>query len=244
MGRNSTITKKKRLDELVGLLKSKESWISTDLSQELGVTLRTLMRDLKDLKEMGIPIESDRGRGGGIRINRYYGLGRIDFNYSEIIDLLLALSTIEKMESPLFLQDLKSIKNKIIRAFPDGQRSVVNELRKRILIGDEASDIARSTYIKPKKKIVAALHEAFFERKQVKITYISERKEKTTRIIEPELMLLNWPIWYIVGWDRLRDDVRNFRVDRIMSCKVVEQNFKPLKHSDYGDYLHEFFKIL
>ena len=242
MGRNSSVSKKKRLDELLGLLKAKDYWITSELSEELGVTQRTLMRDLSDLKELGIPIESERGRGGGIRINRLYGLGRVDFNYSEIIDLILALSTIERMNSPIFLQDLKSVKNKIIRAFPDSQKSRVNELRKRIYIGDEASQVVRDTYNKPNKKVVEALHTSFFERKQIEIVYKNERGERAKRIIEPEIMLLNWPIWYIFGWDHLRDDVRNFRIDRIHSCKVLDERFKALPKSKYAEFIDKFFK--
>jgi predicted DNA-binding transcriptional regulator YafY len=244
MGRINHVSKKKRLDELLGLLKAKESWTSNELSKELNVTLRTLMRDLKDLRELGIPIESDRGRGGGVRINHNYGLGRVDFNYTEIIDLILALSTIEKLNSPLFLQDLKTIKNKIIRAFPESQRSIVNELRKRILIGDEASSIVLDNYVAPKKRIIEPLHKAFFERKQIEIVYISEKKEKTKRIIEPELILLNWPCWYVLGWDHLRDDVRNFRIDRITSCKIINTSFSPLKKKEYGNFLDDFFKSI
>jgi len=244
MGRSSAISKKRRLDELIGILKSRDIWTSAELSEKLGVTLRTLMRDLNDLREMGIPIESERGRGGGVRINRHYGLGRIDFNYTEIIDLILALSTIEKLKSPIFLQNLTSIKNKILRAFPSSQKTIVDKLRKRILIGDEASIISRSSYIKPKKSVLSPVHLAFFECRKLEITYTSEKQETTIRVIEPGLMLLNWPIWYIVGWDSLRDDIRNFRVDRIGKCRILEENFTPLRQSQYGDFLEEFFSAI
>lgn len=244
MPKTNAITKIKRLDQLVGLLKSKEIWTTHELSSHLEVSQRTLMRDLRDLKETGIPIETDRGRGGGVRINKHYGIGRINFNYGEIIDLILALSTIEKLRSPLFLNDLKSIKNKIAAAFPESQKQQVNEIRKRILIGDEASSQSMESYQRPKSKNIKSLHKSFFERSKLEITYRSEKGEKTKRIIHPELMLLNWPIWYILGWDELRSDVRNFRIDRIISCTLIDESFKPLKRIDYGNFLDSFFKSI
>jgi len=244
MTKTSVLSKRKRLDELLGLLKSKESWISKDLSDELGVSQRTLMRDLNDLIESGVPIESDRGRGGGIRVNRYYGLGRVDFNYQEIIDLILALSTIEKMKSPLFLQDIKSIKNKIVRAFPESQRSMVNGIRKRIYIGDEASGNILKTYEAPTSNKMREVHRAFFERKKLEIKYTNEKGITRKRIIEPEYLLLNWPAWYVLGWDDYREDVRIFRIDRFKSIKLINEEFKLRKKAKYLEFLDEFFTTI
>jgi predicted DNA-binding transcriptional regulator YafY len=122
VGRGSTSGKMARLDQLLGRLKSGDACTAALLAKELGISTRTLMRDLDDLKEQGYPIETDQGRGGGVRLHPRWGIGRLALNYREVIDLLLALSVLEKMRSPLLLENLSSIRNKLFASFPDAQR--------------------------------------------------------------------------------------------------------------------------
>jgi predicted DNA-binding transcriptional regulator YafY len=57
-----------RRNRLIGLLRSEEHWKTSDLRDHLGISQRTLMRELAELRIAGYPIESDRGRGGGVRL--------------------------------------------------------------------------------------------------------------------------------------------------------------------------------
>jgi len=59
-----------RLDALKALLADSDATTAGDLASELGVSVRTVQRDLASLRELGMPIEADRGRGGGIRLER------------------------------------------------------------------------------------------------------------------------------------------------------------------------------
>ena len=68
MGKMNDQSHLERLDELVGLLKSQDSLTIAYVSYKLGVSTRTILRDLNILRTRGIPIETDLGRGGGIRI--------------------------------------------------------------------------------------------------------------------------------------------------------------------------------
>lgn len=244
MGKNDKISVKNKLDQLLGLLKSRDFWTTSDLADELSVSTRTLLRYIKDLREAGVPIESDRGRGGGLSLSPYYGLGRIDLNYMEVIDLVLALTTLEKMQSSLFLQDLKSVKNKILRAFPERQKKEVNELRKRIFVGAEASGYVMDSYNKVSKRILNNIHTGFFEKRCLKIKYCNEKMQETVRVIEPEILLLNWPVWYIVGFDHLRGETRNFRLDRVIQCKLLETGFNLRNQVQIQTYIKRFFQSI
>ncbi len=241
MRKTKFIDRKNRLDRLIGLLKTRDFWTSMELSHALQVSQRTLMRDLSEVIEMGIPIETDRGRGGGIRLNKRYGLSKLELNYKEIIDLILALATIEKLKSPLFLQNMKSIKDKIARSFPEGQRVQVQNLRKRLYIGDNASERILQSYTLPKQAVVNDLHEAFFEQKSLTIKYTSGKGETLERFIEPHYLVLNWPIWYIHAWDHLRDDVRMFRVDRILRTTASTSSFNLHHKSKFKEQVEDFF---
>lgn len=146
MGRGSSDDKLDRLDQLIGKLKAGEAHTASSLAEELGVSLRTMMRDIKTLRDKGYPIDAEKGRGGGVRLYSKWGIGRLTMNYREVIDLLLALSVLEKLNSQLFLNNLESIKNKLHASFPDPQRPKIRKIRSRILIGELAPATVMHNY--------------------------------------------------------------------------------------------------
>src|SRR5688500_8833194 len=102
-----------RLDELLGLLKSRDFATGAELAEEVGVSIRTLRRALEVLRERGVPVEADRGRGGGVRVAGAWSAGRVHLNATEAMDLLLSLTVAEKIRSPLLLQNLQAIRRKL-----------------------------------------------------------------------------------------------------------------------------------
>ena len=124
-----------RLDSLRVLLADRDVTTAGDLAADLGVSLRTVQRDLVTLRDLGMPIESDRGRGGGIRLEPGWSLGRVHLNESEALGMLLSLTIAEKIGSPLLLEDLRSIQRKVSAAFAPGQSRRIRALRRRVLVG-------------------------------------------------------------------------------------------------------------
>lgn len=235
MGKSSFALRKNRLDQLQGMLKSRDFWTADELAERLHVSRRTVTRDLSNLIEAGVPIESDRGRGGGIGIRQNWGLGRVQLNSREILSLLISVATLEGIRAPLLVQDLRSVRNKLYQAFPSDQREAVEKMRKRIRLIRSYEDRSREkdkpakpwTYVKPKDKVLLAVQTAFFESRLLRMRYRSEKGETLERVIEPHFLLVSWPHWYIEAWDHLRSDIRFFRLDRIVSAKVEKQSFKP-----------------
>ena len=217
MGRRATSSQLRRLEELKALLKAREHATAADLSAELGVSLRTLNRDLAMLRDSGVPIESDRGRGGGLRLQRNWSLGRLHLSPEEAIDLLLSVAIAERMNSPLLLQQLAPIKRKIVAAFSEGYQGKIRSLRKRILVGAAASAQVLASFSPPARKSLAGIADAFFNMKCIAIDYIDQNGVVTSRNVEPQFLYLNVPVWYLLAWDRLRAAVRHFRIDRIKS---------------------------
>jgi predicted DNA-binding transcriptional regulator YafY len=224
MGRSSFRTVNQRQHELLGLLRSRETWTSRELASELAVSLRTLMRSLVALQDEGIPIESDRGRGGGVRLDRTWA-GPLKLNYREAIDLLLCISVMEQAGSPLLLRHLRSIKNKLALAFMPPQRKRLLELRRRIWVGGAASPHILATYGACKTDCSERLHEAFFELRCLRIRYLADTGTVSDRLIEPQFLHYWRPIWYVLAWDVEKAAVRSFRVDRIKSAALLDQTF-------------------
>lgn len=215
-----------RLEELTGLLRAGDHHVAADLAARLGVSKRTLMRDLDILRERGYPIETDRGRGGGLRLHRHWGIGRLNLSYREVIDLLLSLAIMERVGSPIFLGSLKAVRNKLSLSFPPEQRGRVQAIRRRILVGDLASARVLESYPEPRIPAAETIYEAFFELRELDIGYADGQGRKTRRTVEPHYLMLNWPVWYLLAWDHLRDDVRCFRLDRISQARSAGASFR------------------
>jgi predicted DNA-binding transcriptional regulator YafY len=213
-----------RLDRLLGLLASHQSWNGPRLATELGVSLRTLRRDMARLVARGVPIEAERGRGGGVRVPARVGLGRLQLDHREAIDLLLALAIGERLRSPLLLASLKGLRQKIGQAFPPEERSRVSRLRRRILHGPPISRRVTESMEAPRPSVLGPIQDGFFEQRTLEVVYRTEH-ERTTRHVEPHYLLLAWPAWYLLVWDHLRGAIRMLRLDRIEAARLTEHTF-------------------
>ncbi|MGL1921301.1 MAG: WYL domain-containing protein [Hyphomicrobiales bacterium] len=237
MENKSTKNRLDRLEVLKARLKSGEAITIEQIARELGVAPRTISRDIQILRGQGLPIDADRGRGGGIRLDRHWGIGRVNFNYNEAVDLLLSLAVAEQSQSPLFMANLQNIRLKVMASFSPDMRFDVQNLKSRILIGQTASAPVLSSYDAANHSVIQKLHQAFLTRNFVQINYLSMAGKRSQRCIEPHYLLLNNPVWYILTWDELRQDIRTFRCDHIEKIQILDRQFKLRPQSDFTDAL-------
>ncbi len=214
-----------RLEQIEALLKSGDCPTTHDLAVELGISQRTLFRDLELLRERGLPIEADKGRGGGIRLQSRWGVGRLKLEYKEAIDLLISLAIAENMRSPLLLANLKPIRRKLIASFSPELRSRVDTLKSRIWIGETASLSVYGSFEDIDSEAMSPINEAFLMNKCIQIEYSDQNDNLSNRTIEPHYLFLSYPVWYIMAWDHLRNAVRTFRLDRIKHAHTLEKSF-------------------
>ncbi|ESP90944.1 MULTISPECIES: helix-turn-helix transcriptional regulator [Pseudoalteromonas] len=223
--RNSTLSRIDRLEAITARLKTDEPTTIGEIAKEMGVSTRTLNRDIEVLKTRGLPIETDAGRGGGIRLDRRWGVGRIKLNYTEAVDLMISLAIAEQMNSPLFMAHLSSVRHKVMASFSPSMKHKVNGIKSRIIIGKSASENVLAHFSAPEKSSVELLHQAFLMQQHIEIKYSDEKGNQTVRVIEPHYLFLSYPVWYVLAWDHLRNDMRIFRCDRIAAIEAREDGF-------------------
>lgn len=220
-----TLTRLERLDRLESWLKSDDMLVLRDAAAELGVSIRTINRDIELLRERGVPVEADRGRGGGVRLNSRWGVGRVAFTYREAIDLLVGIAMSEQTDQDMQMGQSRSIRRKLMASFSHADQSRINKFRDRIRTGASSSVASLSDFKASGEQVGSALKEAFLLTKTANLVYLDGKGQETCRLIEPHFLVLNPPIWYAVCWDHLRQDVRSFRCDRMLRVELQSSTF-------------------
>ena len=217
-----------RLDLLTRVLRDRPGITVGALARELGVSARSVFRDIDHLRERGLPIEADRGRGGGVRLHQSWGLGKVLLSSEEALCTLLSLAISEKLSFPMFATEVTRARRKIVDAFPTAERRRIGPLRERIFVGPPASLRVRGTYRPPVGSVMRRLQVAFVRETIVRADYVKESGERSSRRLEPHAMLITWPAWYLLGFDHLRSEPRTFRFDRFENVELEEHSlFRP-----------------
>lgn len=237
MARTNANDRLKRLELLAVQLKQDELCTVKGLARQHGVSERTITRDLSLMREQGLPIDADRGRGGGVRLDRNWGVGRINLTYPEAVDLLISIAVAEQMNSPMFLASLGTVRRQLVASFSPDKRHKVNQLKSRILVGVTASTFVQTNTATPSNRVVQTLHQGLIDQRTLAIEYKDEGGSTTGRNIEPHYLLLNYPVWYVIAFDHLRDAPRTFRCDRIKTAAQTETRFQLLPKGAFQEAL-------
>ncbi|MBB5514228.1 putative DNA-binding transcriptional regulator YafY [Rubricella aquisinus] len=222
-----TLDRIDRLERLESWLKSDEPLVLHDAARELGVSLRTVHRDLEVLRLRGIPVEADRGRGGGVRLPSSWGIGRVRLTRAETLDLLIGLAIGESAHATMQMGHADAIRRKLLASFSHADQRQIGALRRRIRVGPTASGAMVGTLGSTPQQVSDPLKEAFILGRVLTIRYKDGQAAMTSRQVEPHFLLHNPPIWYAVCWDHLRQQNRTFRCDRMQGATVTEQSFTP-----------------
>jgi predicted DNA-binding transcriptional regulator YafY len=213
-------------DEIHGLLATGEHYTAALLAERLSVSLRTIRRVIARLREDGVHIESDVGRGGGIRLSRRSGLPKLRLHQTEVISLLMALALAESLELPLLGQQLSQLRNKLCLAFDSQERPAISKLRQRILVGNVASGKIQESWRKSKQIDIDLLQSAFFSRNMARFRYTDSAGVSTHRLVEPQYLILTHPAWYLLAFDTEKRNGRTFRIDRINEVEIVDDSIQ------------------
>lgn len=209
-------------DGLLGLLDSRERWTAQALADELGVSLRSVRRGLAQLAEEGVALDSEPGRGGGVRLARRSGVPRMALTQREVLTVLMGLAVAESYGAPLLAAELRSLRRKLGVVLGCADRTVQRQLRERVLLGAAASDTVRASWHMPPGPVLACVQEAFFAQQLLQIRYLDAEGRSSSRCIEAQYLLINAPVWYLLAWDLGKQAPRCFRLDRVTQAQALD----------------------
>jgi len=223
-----------RLLSLILLLQSRASWKSAELAAELNVSERTIFRYMGMLDEIGIPLYSERGPYGGFSLVRGYRLPPLIFSAEEATVLYMGAHLVREVWGQTYEDAVTSVTAKLDNVLPDDLREEVADARQSLVI---LGGLTRRDY-RPWEPMIHTLRQCIANRRCVRLQYRgATRQEETERIVEPYAMMLRWGLWYLVGFCRLRQDLRTFRLDRIQEATALEERCATPRDFSAREYL-------
>ncbi|WP_277815391.1 YafY family protein [Streptomyces sp. PRh5] len=197
---------------LLELLQSNARLTGTELADRLDADVRTVRRYTAHLRELGIPVEAERGRYGGYRLARGYRMPPLVLTNDEALAVVLGLLAAEHLGMGTAAPASAGALAKIERVLPHALREPLAAMRETLSFTANAV-IGQA----PGTGVLLALAQASRARTTVGIHHQSWRQEHTERDIDPYGVVFHTGRWYVVGHDHLRDSLRTFRIDRITS---------------------------
>lgn len=197
-----------RLYRLVDLLRSRSprAVSRSELAEALEVTVRTVERDILALQQAGVPIWSQRGRGGGYAIDARWSLPPLNFDATEALAVIAALASTRSMP---FAEAGKRAQAKLLAAMSSQEAAKAKAMAGRLRLAEAAPVGTR--------KVLAAVEAAVLDRQVVEIGYRDRHGAESIRAVEAHGLQLSEDGAYLIGWCRLRQAGRAFRLDRISS---------------------------
>jgi predicted DNA-binding transcriptional regulator YafY len=209
-----------RLFALAEYLRGRRTGVTTsELADRFGVTPRTIFRDLDALREAQLPLASERGRGGGVALDRSYSLPPVNFTAREAAVLVAAGRFLAEMRVIPFTETLSSGLDKVRGALGvSSQRSLLGHLDTLHFVGVPARTA--------KPEVRRAVERAWFANATLRITYAGAEEVTVRRVrIESVVMDRNETLLNTVDLDK--GAPRQLRLDRIERAEVLRPDIHP-----------------
>ncbi|MBX3081306.1 MAG: YafY family transcriptional regulator [Anaerolineae bacterium] len=209
-----------RLLTVLQLLQSYKEMSGSELARRLEIDVRTVRRYIVMLQDMGIPVEAERGPYGAYQLGRGYKLPPLMYTDAEVIALTLGLLAIREFRFPVDVAAVEGALAKTERVMPEKLLQQARGLQEAITFNVQPQPTIFQN------EFVTILSSAVQQRHHVFLNYLSWRGDKTERDFDPYGILFHDGYWYTSGYCHLRNDLRTFRLDRILELKPTEQPFE------------------
>jgi predicted DNA-binding transcriptional regulator YafY len=199
-----------RLIEIITILLNRQTVTAKELADHFGISRRTIYRDIDALSSAGIPIYTDKGKGGGISILEDYTLNKTLLSQNESEGLILALKAMRATDYPeadALLEKIGSIfKNNMGHDWIDvdfeNWNSKVNEDNR-----------------------FGKIRDAINSNLVINFDYINGSGVKSNRNVEPVKLIFNAYTWYLISYCHNRHEHRMFRLSRIKNVNLTDKHF-------------------
>lgn len=184
------------------------------LAETLGVSLRTVYRDVADLQRSGVPIEGEAGVGYVLRQGA--DIPPLMFNESELEALVVGTRFVRAFGGERLSLGARAALLKIVAVLPPELRERSERTR---IFAPEVKDRIENT------GLIDRLHEAIEAQRVLRVDYRDEAGRESVREIEPLCLVFWGNVWTIGAWCRVRADFRTFRADRVRAFEASGERY-------------------
>jgi predicted DNA-binding transcriptional regulator YafY len=216
-----------RVLAVLAFLQAHGRMTGADLAQRLEVNIRTLRRYIVMLQDLGIPIDTERGRNGAYVLGSGFKLPPMMFTNEEAIALTIGLISARRLSLADTDRAVESALAKVERVMPHELKGRVRALSETIKLGPETISSTA-----PSDVILTTVSSAAQLKRRLHIHYHSPQGENTEREFDPYGLTYYGQRWYVAGYCHLRNDLRSFRLDRITEADFTTANFERPAHFD------------
>jgi predicted DNA-binding transcriptional regulator YafY len=202
-----------RVSAILIHLQSKKFVTAEEIARRFEISKRTVYRDIRALEEAGIPIGAEAGKGYFI-VDGYH-LPPVMFTREEASAMLTAEKMVEKLTDRSVSQHFQSAMFKIKSVLPEREKQFIDDLHTNIEVFYTLKSDFPNNYL-------SDIHHALANHYTITIDYQSIYKDELTqnRTIEPVGLCFYSLCWHLIAFCRVRNEYRDFRVDRIICLKV------------------------
>ena len=219
-----------RVLRLLALLQQRPVWTGPELAERLGVTTRSIRRDVERLRNLGYPVNAAQGVGGGYQLGAGKALPPLLLDDEEAIatavSLRLAAGGTVAGASEAAVRTLA----KLDQVLPARLRAEVRALH-------DAIATLEGGRIEVDADALLQLARATRDRLRVEFGYDARDGAASVRRAEPYALVATGRRWYVMAFDLDRDDWRTFRLDRLRDLRTTTFRYRPREHPDPADYV-------
>ncbi|WNG88635.1 YafY family protein [Mycobacterium sp. ITM-2016-00317] len=220
-----------RVLQLLGLLQSRRVWSGEALAERLGVTTRSVRRDVERLRDLGYPVHASTGHGGGYQLGAGAALPPLLLDPDEAVAMAVCLRVAAGGSVAGVGESALRALTKLDQVMPARLRSQVAAVHQATVTLGAATD----TPVEP--EVLMTLARASRDREHVEGGYVDMHGRPSRRRLEPYQLVTTGRRWYLLCFDRDRDDWRSLRLDRMSEVRAVGTTFRPREAPDAAAYV-------
>lgn len=222
-----------RLHAILTHLQSKRKVKAQEVADRFNISLRTVYRDVKALEESGVPVIGEAG--SGYTIMEGYRLPPVMFTQEEASALLMGAKLAEQLTDASVKKYFDAALFKIKAILRTSDKEYVDQLTDHIEVLQSRLPVDHTA-----NQYLAAMQKAIVDKKTIFIRYqANSHEEITERQVEPIGLCYYSLNWHLIGWCRLRNGYRDFRLSRIIRLQLKDETFANTHPS-----LHEYIKSM
>lgn len=221
-----------RVLQLLGLLQSRRVWSGEELAERLGVTGRSVRRDIDRLRDLGYPVHASKGHGGGYQLGAGAALPPLLLDPEEAVAMAVCLRVAAGGSVAGVGESALRALSKLDQVMPARLRSQVSAVH------DATVTLTSGQYDTPvEPDVLMTLARACRDHEHVTAGYVDMRGNATQRRLEPYQLVTTGRRWYLLTYDRDRQDWRSLRLDRMADVRALGGTFTPREAPDAASYV-------